>query len=90
MLTVKVTTAASSKVVGIAMFDAKKDKPISIETNGLFKLTASAAITAPAEVESADEGKVATKNATAASVVKVIGIAMTDASADGDVYVLMK
>ena len=83
-LTVAPTSAASANVLGVAMFDAKAGEAVAIETEGLFKLTAVSAITAPAQVESAADGKVATKGGT---VVKIIGIAITDASTDGDVYV---
>lgn len=83
-LTVEATTAASANVLGVAMFDAKAGDPVSIETEGLFKLIASAAITAPALVESSTDGKVATVGAT---VTKTIGLALTDAAKDGEVYV---
>lgn len=79
-LTVKATTAASKKVIGVVMFDAKKDEPVSIETEGLFSLTASAGIVAGSLIESAAGGKVATIGGTP---VKSIGIALNTASADG-------
>ena len=78
---VKATTAASKAVLGVAMFDAKSGEPVAVECEGLFKLTASAAITAGSQVESAAGGKVA---AAGSSVTKVIGIALNAASADGD------
>ena len=82
---VKATTAASKAVLGVAMFDAKSGEPVAVECEGLFKLTASAAITAGSQVESAADGKVAAAGGT---VTKVIGIALNDASGDGKpVYV---
>lgn len=78
---VKATTAASKAVLGVAMFDAKSGEPVAVECEGLFKLTASAAITAGSQVESAAGGKVATVGTTAT---KVIGIALNAAAADGD------
>lgn len=78
---VKATTAASKAVLGVAMFDAKSGEPVAVECEGLFKLTASAAITAGSQVESAAGGKVATVGNT---VTKVIGIALNAAAADGD------
>ena len=78
---VKATTAASKAVLGVAMFDAKSGEPVAVECEGLFKLTASAAITASSQVESAAGGKVA---AAGSSVTKVIGIALNAAAADGD------
>lgn len=82
---VKATTAASKAVLGGAMFDAKRGEPVAVECEGLFKLIASAAITAGSQVESAAGGKVATVGGT---VTKVIGIALNDASGDGKpVYV---
>lgn len=78
---VKATAAASKAVLGVAMFDAKSGEPVAVECEGLFKLTASAAITAGAQVESAAGGKVAAAGTT---VTKVIGIALNAAAADGD------
>ena len=80
-MTVSPTTAASKAVIGVAMFDAKSGDPIAVECEGLMKLTASAAITAGSQVESAAGGKVATVGGT---VTKVIGIALSSASKDGD------
>jgi len=78
------SSAASAAVLGVAMFDAKEGDPVSVETEGLFRLTASGAITAGAQVESAADGKVATKGDT---VTKVIGIALNTASNGGEVFV---
>lgn len=83
-LTVVPSSAPSKFVLGVAMFDAKDGKPVSVETEGLFWLTASAQITAPAEVESSTDGKVITVDGTPD---KVIGIAITDAASDGLVCV---
>ena len=78
------STEASASVLGVAMFDTKEGDPVSVETEGLFRLTASGAITAGAQVESAADGKVATKGDT---VTKVIGIALNTASNGGEVFV---
>lgn len=83
-MTVAPSTEASASVLGVAMFDAKEGDPVSVETEGLFRLTASGAITAGAQVESAAGGKVATKGDT---VTKVIGIALNTASNGGEVFV---
>lgn len=77
---VKATTAATSAVLGVAMFDAKSGEPVAVECEGLFKLTAAGAITAGAQVAAAAGGKVAT----AASGANKIGIALNTAAADGD------
>ena len=77
---VKATTAATSAVLGVAMFDAKGGEPVAVECEGLFKLTAAGAITAGAPVAAAAGGKVAT----AASGANKIGIALNTAAADGD------
>lgn len=77
---VKATTAATSAVLGVAMFDAKNGEPVAVECEGLFKLTAAGAITAGAQVAAAAGGKVAT----AASGANKIGIALNTAAADGD------
>jgi len=83
-MTVAPSTEASASVLGVAMFDAKAGEPVSVETEGLFRLTASGAITAGAQVESAADGKVATKGDT---VTKVIGIALNTASNGEEVFV---
>lgn len=71
------TTAASAKVLGVAMFDVKKDEPIAVECEGLFKLVASGSIAAGDHVVSAADGKVAT------GTTDTIGIAL-NAAADGE------
>ena len=80
-LAVAPTTAASAKVIGVAMFDAKAGEAVAVETEGLFKLKAGGTITGGAKVASAKDGKVAvgTEN--------VIGIALNDAGTDEYVYV---
>jgi predicted RecA/RadA family phage recombinase len=83
-MTVIPSSEPSKFVLGVAMFDAASGAEVVVDTEGLFKLTASAAITAPAEIEASTDGKVVTAGGT---VVKVIGIALTDASTDVDVYV---
>lgn len=83
-MTVAPTSAASKKVLGVAMFNAKKGDPVAVECEGLFKMKASAAITAGAQVESAADGAVATAGTT---VTKVIGLALGDAAKDEYVYV---
>lgn len=83
-LTVIPSSAASAHVLGVAAISAKSGEPITIECEGLFKLVAASAITAPALVESAASGKVATVGGTP---VKTIGLALNDASTDGAVFV---
>ena len=75
------TSGASAKVLGVAMFDAKANEEVSIETEGLFKMVASGTITAGSKVASAKDGKVAT------GTENTIGIAITSATADDYVYV---
>lgn len=83
-MTVAPTSAASKKVIGVAMFDAKAGEEIAVETEGLFKMKASAAITAGSQIESAADGAVATAGST---VTKIIGIAINTAVKDSDVFV---
>ena len=83
-MTVAPTSAASKKVIGVAMFEAKDGEDISVETEGLFKLVASASITAGSLVESSADGKVATAGST---VTKAIGIALNNAGKDEYVFV---
>ena len=75
------TSAASAKVLGVAMFDAKKDEEVSVETEGLFKMIAAGTIAAGSKVTSGADGKVAT------GTENTIGIAITSATADEYVYV---
>ena len=75
------TTAASAKVLGVAMFDAKKDEDVAVEAEGLFKMVAGGTITAGSKVTSATDGKVV------AGTENTIGIAITSATADEYVYV---
>lgn len=76
------STGASAAVLGVAMFDAKADEPVSVETEGLFRLTASGAITAGDKVESAANGAVAR-----ASGANTVGIAINSATNGGEVFV---
>lgn len=80
-MTVSPTTGVSAAVLGVAMQDYKKDEPVAVECEGLFKLTAAGTITAGSKVASAANGKVA------AGTENTIGIALNAATADGDVYV---
>lgn len=71
--------ADSAKVVGVAGFDAGENTSVTVYRGGVQRLTASGAITAGAKVAAAADGKVA------ATGTNTIGIAITAASADGDV-----
>lgn len=75
------TSAASAKVLGVAMFDAKANEEVAVETEGLFKMIAGGTITAGAKVTSGAGGKVV------AGTENTIGIAITSATADEYVYV---
>lgn len=81
-MTVAPSTEASTKVLGVAMFDAEKDEPVAVETEGLFSMTASGAITAGDKVASAANGAVAK-----ASGSDTVGIAINTASNGGEVFV---
>lgn len=80
-MTVAPTSGASGAAIGVAMFDTKSGEPIAVECEGLMKLTAGGTITAGSKVVSAAGGKVAT------GTENTIGIALSDATADGDVIV---
>lgn len=89
-MVVSPTTAASDKVLGVAMFDAKNGEPVSVECEGLFKLIAGEAITAGDHVSSGAAGKVmkAVNETVATDVaVNVIGIAISTAEKDKPVFV---
>lgn len=81
-MTVAPSTEASAMVLGVAMFDAKEGDPVSVETEGLFRLTASGAITAGDKVASAADGAVAK-----ATDANTVGIAINSASNGGEVFV---
>ena len=76
------STEASAKVLGVAMFDAKSGEPVSVETEGLFSMKASGAITAGDKVASAAGGAVAK-----ATDANTVGIAINTASNGGEVFV---
>lgn len=79
--TVGVAGAASTKAIGTAGFDVKTGDQVTVHMAGIVDTaTASAAIAAGANVEAAAAGKVRT-----ATTGLVLGIALTAASADGDV-----
>ena len=80
-MAVSPTTGVSAAVIGVAMMDAKAGEPVAVECEGLMKLTASDTIAAGAKVASAAGGKVAT------GTENTIGIALSAATADGDVIV---
>lgn len=82
-MTVSPTTEASAKVLGVAMFDAKADENVVVETEGLFKLVAGGSITAGDKVASAEDGTVASAEDGDAT----IGIAINTAVAEDAVYV---
>ncbi len=81
-MTVAPSTEASAKVLGVAMFDAKADEPVSVETEGLFSMKASGAITAGDKVASAADGAVAK-----ATDANTVGIAINSATNGGEVFV---
>ena len=80
-MTVSPTTGASAAVLGVAMFDAKAGDPVAVECEGLMRLTAAGTIAAGSKVASAANGKVAT------GTENTIGVALSAATADGDVIV---
>ena len=82
----------STKVIGVALINAKAGEKVTVVTEGVVEVVAAGTINAGDKVQSAAGGKVATWSASAAGdSAKIIGIALTSASADGDkVIVLMK
>ena len=81
-MTVAPSTAASAKVLGVAMFDAKSGEPVSVETEGLFSMKASGAITAGDKVASAADGAVAK-----ATDANTVGLAINSVTNGGEVFV---
>lgn len=84
VMKVKHTSASSGKILGVAMFDTKKDDPCSVQSEGLFKLVAASAITAGDKITSAADGKVATSGTNSAGT---CGIALTTAKTNEYVFV---
>ena len=82
----------STKVVGVALTNAKAGEMVTVVTEGVVEVIAAGAINAGDKVQSAAGGKVAKWTASAAGdSAKIIGTALTSALADGDkVKVLMK
>lgn len=90
--TVAPASADSTKVVGVAMKDAAANELVTVVTEGVVELTASGAIAAGDRVAADAGGKVKAWSAAAAGdSAKIVGVALTSASADGDkVKVLMR
>lgn len=82
-MTVAPTSAASAKVLGVAMFDAKAGDPVAVDCEGLFKMKAASAIKGGDQVVSAADGAVATGTTNT----NTIGLALGDAAKDEYVYV---
>ncbi|ADB58550.1 capsid cement protein [Archaeoglobus profundus] len=94
--TVAPTGGASSKVIGVALINANAGENVTIVTEGVVEVVAAGAIAAGDKVQSAAGGKVAKFSATKTytdsagntvdvdDATKIIGIALTSASADGD------
>lgn len=79
-MTVIPTTGDSGAVLGIAMLTVANGKPLSVECEGLVKLTSSAAITAPCKLKSAANGKVATWVTGTDTAEEIIGVALSSAT----------
>lgn len=100
-MTISMCDATHHDCIGVAMFDCKSGEECAIETEGLFKMIAADAITAPAKVTAtsatissvSQKGVVTTATATTQDAsTKVVtlgtatcGIALNDAAAAGDV-----
>lgn len=74
--------AASSKVCGVAAFDAAVGESVTVHTGGVQRLTASGAITAGDLVNASATGKCQTIGAGVFGT--LVGVALTAAAADGD------
>ena len=75
----------STKVIGVALINAKSGEKVTVVTEGVVDVIAAGAVSAGDRVQSAAEGKVAKWTASAAGdSAKIIGTALTSASADGD------
>ena len=83
--TVQPAGAASTKVVGVAGFDAATNDPVTIYTSGpVHHVKASGAVTAGATVAAAAGGAVAS------GTTAVVGLALTTAADGADVRFLQK
>lgn len=77
--------ADSTTWLGVASHDAASGQNVGVYTDGVQRLTASAAIAAGDRVKCAADGKVATLTAGTDAYDRLVGIALEAASADGDV-----
>ncbi len=82
--TVAPTGGASSKVIGVALIDAKAGENVTVITEGVVEVIAAGIIAAGDKVQSAAGGKVAKVTLGTDPDYNIIGIALTSASADGD------
>ncbi len=92
------TAGASAKVLGVALMDAQAGEKVTVITEGVVEVTAAGAIAAGDKVVAAANGQVAKYTpydvpttfadtdveAAVAEAQKVIGIALTSATASGD------
>lgn len=74
--------AGSTKVLGVAAFDAAVGDKVTIHAGGVQRLTASGAITAGDMVSAAATGKIAAIGA--GTFGTLVGVALTSSAADGD------
>lgn len=77
--------ASSTTWLGVASKDAISGAIFGVYSDGVQRLTASAAITAGDRVKCAASGKIATLTAGSDAYDTLVGIALEAASADGDV-----
>lgn len=89
--TVSVTTGASNAVVGVAYVNADSGDKVTVQTDGVVEVTASAAITVGSPVVSANNGQVAAYDDTSNTPDQIIGIALEGASdANDKIDILLK
>lgn len=78
------TASAGGRIFGVAAYDAAVAEAVPVLRKGIVPITASAPITANAEVEVAAGGQVATKTAGVA-----IGFAVFSAASGADAYICL-
>jgi len=79
-------TSASDQAVGVAQYEAKSGHGVAVTMIGYTKVVASGAIAAGDRLKAAANGQVASAGGEAAgATVNVIGIAISNADAAGDI-----
>ena len=87
---VQPTAGASSKVLGVALMNAKAGEKVTVVRKSVIIVTASEAITAGDLVKSAADGKVAKFAAGTDDPSLLLGFALTGGAADEEITIVLR